>query len=75
MQQTIRVRAFPDARKAHIEEVEPYVLRIFVREPAKNNMANRKILAEVARFYQIPENKLRMITGHRGMSKLIEMLD
>ncbi len=75
MQKIIKVRAFPDAKKAHIEEIEPYVLRIFVREPAKNNLANRKIVSVVADFYQIPENKLRMITGHRGMSKMIEILN
>ena len=74
MQTIIRVRAFPDARKEHIEEVESYILRIFVREPAKDNRANRKILDLVADFYTIPRNKLRMISGHHGMSKMIEVL-
>ncbi len=70
----IRVRAFPDAKKEYIEEVEQHVLRIFVREPAKDNRANRKILDLISDFYTIPKNKLRMISGHHGMSKMIEVL-
>ena len=71
----IRVRAFPDAKKEYIEETEQHVLRIFVREPAKDNRANRKILDLTADFYTIPRNKLRLISGHHGMSKLIEILN
>lgn len=74
MQTIIRVRAFPDAKKEYIEETEPHILRVFVREPAKDNRANRKILDLVADFYTIPRNKLRMISGHHGMSKMIEVL-
>lgn len=74
MNRLIRVKTFPDAKKYHLEEVEPFVLRIFMREPAKNNLANKKVLESVADFYSIPRNKLRMVTGHRGQQKTIEVL-
>lgn len=75
MQTIIRVRAFPDAKKEYIEETEPHILRVFVREPAKDNRANHKILDLISHFYSIPRNKLRIISGHHGMSKMIEIIN
>ena len=70
----IRIKAFPDAKKASIEETAHQVVRIFVREPAQDNEANKAVLAAVAAFYEIPVNKLRMIAGHRGMNKTVQIL-
>jgi uncharacterized protein YggU (UPF0235/DUF167 family) len=71
----IRVKAFPDAKKEWIEEVEPNKLRIFVREPAERNLANKRVLTLVANFYEIPQNRLKIITGHRGQNKIIQVID
>ena len=72
--QTIRVKTFPDAKKEHVEEVSPHVLRIFVRESAERNMANQAVIRAVAKFYNIPEKKLRIQTGHRMQNKTIAIL-
>jgi hypothetical protein len=70
----IRIKAFPDSKKPLVEESAPNVLRIFVREPAKDNQANRAVIKAVAQFYSLPENKLRLISGHRALNKMIEIL-
>ena len=71
----IRVKAFPDAKKFHIEETAPQTLRIFVREEAQRNMANTAVLEAVADFYKIPRNKLRLISGHQGQNKMIQIME
>jgi uncharacterized protein YggU (UPF0235/DUF167 family) len=71
----IRVKAFPDAKRECIEEVGPNQLRIFVREPAERNLANKRVLTLVANFYEIPQNRLKIITGHHGQNKMIEIID
>lgn len=71
----IRVKAFADAKKFHIEETEHQKIRIFVREAAQNNQANKKILASLAEFYEIPQNKLKMISGHQSPNKIIQILE
>jgi uncharacterized protein YggU (UPF0235/DUF167 family) len=58
-----------------LEEVEPNKLRIFVREPAERNLANKRVLTLVANFYEIPQNRLKIITGHRGQNKIIQVID
>jgi uncharacterized protein YggU (UPF0235/DUF167 family) len=71
----IRVRAKPGQKNQSVSEISEKTLRISVREPAENNQANRKILELVAEFYEIPHNKLRMISGHAKPGKIIQILD
>jgi uncharacterized protein YggU (UPF0235/DUF167 family) len=70
----IRVKAFPDAKKEHVEEVSPNVLRIFIRESAERNMANHAVIKAVAKFYNIPEKQLIIKTGHRAQNKTLLIL-
>lgn len=71
----IRIKAFPDSKKTALEETEPKVLRVFVREDAKQNRANDAVIRAVAEYYHIPRNKLRMISGHMKQSKIIQILE
>ncbi len=71
----IRVKAFPDSKKAYIEQVSDKALRVFVRDSAQNNAANRAIVRAVAEFYTITENKLRIIAGHQSHNKTIRVLE
>jgi len=72
---SIRIKAFPESKKPAIEAVEEKVLRVFVRESAQNNQANKAVIRAVAAYYNIPENKLRMISGHRWLNKTIQILE
>lgn len=71
---SIRLKAFPGSKKPAVEAVEEKVLRVFIREPAQNNQANKAVIRAVAAYYNIPENKLRLISGHRGLNKTIQIL-
>ncbi len=72
---TIRVKATAHAKKASIEQIAPQTLRITVRESAENNQANKKILELVAEYYELPVNKVRIISGHTMPNKMIRILD
>jgi uncharacterized protein YggU (UPF0235/DUF167 family) len=71
----IRIKAFPQSKKFSIEETAPQVLRVFVREDAQENRANDAVIRTVADYYNIPKNKLRMISGHRQQNKMIQILE
>lgn len=71
----IRVKAFPGSKKDHVEETGEKVLRIFVREAAQDNQANRAVIRAISEYYTIPENKLRLISGHHGLNKMIQILE
>jgi uncharacterized protein YggU (UPF0235/DUF167 family) len=44
-----------------------------VREKAKQNMANKRILEIVAREYKINPAQVRIISGHHSPSKLLSV--
>lgn len=72
---SIRLKAFPGSKKKKIEEVGENKLRVHIREAAENNAANDAIIKAVAEYYKFAENKLRMISGHRGSNKTIQILE
>ncbi|OGI57397.1 hypothetical protein A3B85_00010 [Candidatus Nomurabacteria bacterium RIFCSPHIGHO2_02_FULL_37_13] len=44
---------------------------ISVREKAERNMANNRVLELVARHFQVPKSKVRIVNGHHSPSKLL----
>lgn len=48
---------------------------ISVKEKAKGNMANTRVLEIVSEHLNVPKNKVRIINGHHSPSKLLSILD
>lgn len=69
----IHIKAFPDAKKESFAEITPHKFRVFVREPAQNNQANRRITTLLSEHYSIPLGQVRIISGHHGNNKTIEI--
>ena len=44
---------------------------ISVKEKAKNNMANRKVIELIAQYFKVTQNKVRIINGHHHPHKLL----
>jgi uncharacterized protein YggU (UPF0235/DUF167 family) len=73
----IKIKVFPDAKK-YIFEPRPGSVDAFfahVKEPASNNLANKRVLYLVAQHFNIPQKQLRIITGHTSPNKIIEIPD
>jgi uncharacterized protein YggU (UPF0235/DUF167 family) len=66
-----RVRA--GAKKEEVEEAGDGRLRIAVREPAKQNLANRRVVELVARHYRVAPGKVRLVSGHHSPSKILSV--
>jgi len=71
----IRIKAHPKSKHESTTEISDQVLEIWIREPAENNLANHRILEITGDFYQIPINKLQIISGHHGLTKKIQILE
>ena len=44
---------------------------ISVKEKAKNNMANKRVVELMAQYFKITKNKVRIINGHHHPHKLL----
>ena len=59
----MKVEKIVEKTKDHFE--------ISVKEKAKNNMANRRVIELIARYFKVTLNKVRIINGHHHPHKLL----
>lgn len=71
----VHVKIEPKSKEDSISEKNKTSYIVKVREEAKENKANNKMLILLARYLKIEKDKLRIITGHHSPSKIIEILD
>lgn len=66
----IRVEARPNSRKESILQSDEKTYTVSVKEPAEQNMANKRIREMLAEHLEIPIGKIKMISGHRSSRKI-----
>lgn len=69
----IHVKITPEAKSDAVEKKTDTSYMVQVREPAELNQANRKMLRLLAAHFQIPLSKIKIVTGHKQPSKIIEI--
>jgi len=71
----IKVKVIADAKKEKFEQKSDELFEVSVKEPAKQNMANRRIQELIARHFGIMKGDVKIISGHRSSSKIISIKD
>ncbi len=69
----IKAKVTADAKKEVLGQVAPDHFKISVREPAKQNLANTRVIDLLAGHFSIPRGKVRLISGHHSPSKLFSV--
>jgi len=69
----VKVRVIAGAKKEEIISEKPNYFKIFVREKAELNRANRRVLEIVAAQYRVVPAKVRIVSGHHSPSKLLSV--
>ncbi|MBL1433957.1 DUF167 domain-containing protein [Candidatus Wolfebacteria bacterium] len=70
----VKVRALPGAKKERIIEMgDRRELTIHVREPAQQNMANRRIIQILAEHFSVPSRSIQMLSGFRSPNKIFSI--
>ena len=69
----IKVKVSPSAKKETFEQISGEQFKISVKEPAKMNMANRRVIELIARHFGILYGKVRIISGHRSPNKVLSV--
>ena len=70
----IKVKVFPGSKKEEIIKKKD-VLEIKVKEKPENNKANKAVVRALASFFNLPEQKIRMLRGAKKRNKLFEIYD
>ncbi len=69
----IKVRVRAGAKKEEFALVGEGRFAVAVKEPALQNLANRRVVALVAAHYRVPVGKVKIVSGHRSPSKILSV--
>jgi len=70
----IRVKVFPNSKKAEIIEKSEGVFEIKVKAKPIKGEANMEAIKALAFYFKIPESKIRLIKGFKQRNKIFEIL-
>ena len=70
----VKVRVYPGMKKEKVTKLEEHHFEIITKAPAEQNAANRRVRELVAEEYGVNEKQVRLVTGHRSPSKILEVI-
>ncbi|MEK7108826.1 MAG: DUF167 domain-containing protein [Patescibacteria group bacterium] len=71
----IKVRVQAGAKAEKFEVVSKDHFKAAVKEPAKQNLANRRVVELVAIYFKVPAKQVRLVSGHHSPSKILSIPD
>ena len=69
----IRIHVITESKKESIVLEKEDVFTVSVKEPAENNLANKRIIEIIGNYYNITPQKIRIISGHHQRTKLLSV--
>ncbi len=69
----IKVKVTPGAKRELLEALSKDSFAIAVRELARQNLANRRVLLLLARYFKVLPGKVRLVSGHRSPGKIFNV--
>lgn len=69
----IKVKVLTDQKKESIKETSENRFLVSVKNPAKNNSANGRLIEIFAEKFSLSKNKIRIISGHHSPSKIFSV--
>lgn len=69
----VKVLVTASAKRERVTRASNTKLKISVTEPAKQNLANRRVIALVAGHFNVPVRNVRIISGHHSPSKMLSV--
>ncbi|OGI69010.1 hypothetical protein A3A09_02770 [Candidatus Nomurabacteria bacterium RIFCSPLOWO2_01_FULL_42_20] len=70
----IKVKVEAGAKREEIKKISDDRFEIRVKEKARANAANYRVLQLIALHFRLPFNKVRLISGHQKPNKILEIL-
>ena len=64
----------PNAKKQSITKLTETAYKVEVKSPAIKGLANKEMIAYLSEYFQIPQDQISIIVGHKSRRKLIQIL-
>lgn len=69
----VKVYATTGSKKDECTAVSDVRFDVSVRAKPVQNLANKSIIALIAKHFSVPEGKVRIVNGHHSPSKLLSV--
>lgn len=69
----VHVKVVADAKQDLVMEEGGYAYTVYVRASRERNEANEKLIDVVAAYFEVPQRDIRIVTGHKNRSKILEI--
>ena len=69
----LSIEVTPRARRARVEALADGALRVVVTAPARDGQANAAVIDALAAHFGVPRARIRIVRGHRGRRKLVDV--
>ncbi len=71
----IKVKVQAGSKTESFEKIIGDSFKIKVKEKAERNLANVRVKYLLARHFNLPENKIRLISGHHSPNKIFSVVE
>ncbi len=71
----IHVKIKPDSKEDKIVEKNETSFIVYVKEPAEDNRANKRLIELMAEKFNIIKSKIKIVTGHHAPSKILDIVE
>ena len=69
----IKVKVFPDSKKAKLVEKSADSLEVYVKEEPERGMATKAVFKALERYFKITNGTIKLIKGARSRNKIFEI--
>ncbi len=69
----IKVKVTAGTGKETFKKISDDHFEVSVKEKAERNMANGRVLELVARHFEIPKGKVKIVSGHHSPGKIFSV--
>lgn len=70
----VKVHVYPGMKKERVTKKGEHSFEIVTKAPAERNAANHRIRELIAELYNVDEGRVRLVSGHRSPSKILEVI-
>lgn len=70
----IFVRARPGSKEEKVQKVDEGHFVVSVKAPPVEGKANQAILELLSDYFKLPKARIRIVSGHTGRQKVIEIV-
>lgn len=75
MEKLIKVKVFPNSKKAEIIKKSEDSFEVKVKEKPERGLANMAVIKILSVYFKIPESKIRLVKGFKERNKIFEIIN